>query len=373
MKNRPTQIENQRFCAFSSLYTTAQAEVLGDAEVAEGYTMTQFCDKMIEVLMNEKTQTKDWRKLLIFREEWNKYRKRFFDRCHSRADAEKDPSMKQKLIILARKLKKVDDEMERHDELLKEIRENPTDLNAVVARRRKDFTGAFFLYLNVLAETLYDTLEERDEMARLGAKCLSAVSAYDNAAESVEMIDAAQAKFDDVLNSPSMDIACEKIRSLAKSKELDSTLILLINSAWAAAKESTTMKNEVKDIMYHIYKTTKDSLKNLAPKEIKLLKYLLNITDPEERFSALATAFSPGNEREAKDVDILYTTPKELHKWITIMLDAYHINKEETDLREARQMTQPVVIQRLFILKETIEEEYMREKTEAKKDPEPEE
>ena len=41
------------------------------------------------------------------------------------------------------------------------------------------------------------------------------------------------------------------------------------------------------------------------------------------------------------------------------MLDAYHLNKEETDIREARQMTEPVVIQRLFILNETIEEEYL--------------
>lgn len=43
------------------------------------------------------------------------------------------------------------------------------------------------------------------------------------------------------------------------------------------------------------------------------------------------------------------------------MLDAYHLNQEETDIREAKQMTQPVVIQRLFILKETIEEEYLEQ------------
>lgn len=53
------------------------------------------------------------------------------------------------------------------------------------------------------------------------------------------------------------------------------------------------------------------------------------------------------------------STPKELHKWVKIMLDAYHLNKEETDIREAKHLTQPVVIQRLFILKETIEEEYL--------------
>ena len=43
------------------------------------------------------------------------------------------------------------------------------------------------------------------------------------------------------------------------------------------------------------------------------------------------------------------------------MLDTYHLNQEETDIREAKQMTQPVVIQRLFILKETIEEEYLEQ------------
>lgn len=82
-------------------------------------------------------------------------------------------------------------------------------------------------------------------MARLGTRCLSAVSAYDNTLETLETLDAAQAKFEDILDSASVEMACEKIKSLAKAKELDSSLILLINSAWASAKESTTMKNEV--------------------------------------------------------------------------------------------------------------------------------
>lgn len=49
----------------------------------------------------------------------------------------------------------------------------------------------------------------------------------------------------------------------------------------------------------------------------------------------------------------------ELHKWIKIMLDAYNFHTEDSDIRESKQMTQPVVIQRLSILKETIEEEYL--------------
>lgn len=64
---------------------------------------------------------------------------------------------------------------------------------------------------------------------------------------------------------------------------------------------------QVREIMYRIYKATKSSMRSIAPKEIKLLKHLLNVTDPEERFSALATSFSPGGEHEAKDPNGLYT------------------------------------------------------------------
>ncbi|KAK6923229.1 hypothetical protein RJ641_011533 [Dillenia turbinata] len=352
--------QNKRCESDAAASSVADAQLASEAEieVAEGFTITQFCDKIIDLFLNEKTRVKEWRKYLVFREEWKKYRDDFYRRCQKRADAEKDPSMKQRLTELAKKVKKIDDELERHTELLKVIEDNPTDINMIVTRRREDFTGEFFRHLNLLSET-YDSLEDRDAVLRLGARCLSAVSAYDNTLEIVDTLDTAQAKFDDILNSPSLDMACEKIKSLAKAKELDSSLILLINSAWASAKESKTMKSEVKDIMYRIYKTTKSSLRSIAPKEIKMLKYLLNVTDPEERFSALATAFSPGDEHEAKDPNALFTTPKELHKWIKIMLDAFHLNQEETDIKEARQMTQPVVIQRLLILKETIEEEYL--------------
>ncbi|XP_057978682.1 uncharacterized protein At4g37920 isoform X3 [Malania oleifera] len=320
--------------------------------------MTQFCDKIIDMFMTEKPKTKEWRKYLVYREEWNKYKDSFYKRCQTRADTENDPIMKQRLTALVGKVKKIDQEMGRHAELLKELEENPEDINAVVARRRKDFTGEFFRHLTLLSES-YENLEDRDAMARLGARCLTAVSAYDNTLEYTETLDAAQAKFDDILNSPSVGAACEKIKSLAKGKALDSSLILLINSAWASARQSTTMKNEVKDIMYQLYKTTQSSLRSIAPKEIRLLKRLLNIIDPEERFSQLASAFSPGSDQEVKDPHGLYTTPKELHKWVTIMLDAYHLNKEDTDIREAKRMTPPVVISRLIILKETIEEEYL--------------
>ncbi|XP_066353386.1 uncharacterized protein At4g37920-like [Miscanthus floridulus] len=338
--------------------TIANAKDQTESEVAMGYTMTEICDKFIEFFMYTKPETKDWRKLLVFREEWRRYREHFYKRCQVRIDMDTDPSLKQKLVVLARKVKKIDDEIEKHMELFTELRENPADINAIVARRRKDFTGEFFRHLNFIVNA-YNGLDERDGIVRLGAKCLSAIHAYDCTLEQLD-IESAQLKFDDILNSSSLNGACDKIKSLAKAKELDSSLILLINRAWAAAKESTTMNDKVKDIMYHIYTTTKESLKSISPPEMKLLKYLLNIEEPEERFGALATAFSPGDEREAKDEDALYTTPNELHKWIKMLLDSYHLNKE-TDFMDARKMCDPVIIQRLTLLKETIAEEYMKQ------------
>jgi len=132
-----------------------------EAEVAMGYTMTEICDKFIEFFMYKKPETKDWRKLLVFREEWRRYREHFYKRCQVRIDMDTDPSLKQKLVVLARKVKKIDNEIEKHMELFNELRENPADINAIVARRRKDFTGEFFRHLNFLVNA-YNGLDERD-------------------------------------------------------------------------------------------------------------------------------------------------------------------------------------------------------------------
>ena len=74
---------------------------------------------------------------------------------------------------------------------------------------------------------------------------MAAVQAYDAATESMEKLNAAELKFQDIINSPSLEAACGKIDSLAVKKELDSTLVLMITKAWSAAKESNMMKDEV--------------------------------------------------------------------------------------------------------------------------------
>lgn len=75
---------------------------------------------------------------------------------------------------------------------------------------------------------------------------MAAVQSYDTASESIEALNAAELKFQDIINSPTLDVACKKIDSLAEKKELDSALVLMLTKAWSAAKESNMMKDEVR-------------------------------------------------------------------------------------------------------------------------------
>lgn len=63
--------------------------------------------------------------------------------------------------------------------------------------------------------------------------------------------------------------------------------------------------------------TSRGNLQRLMPKEIRILKYVLTINDPEERLGALRDAFTPGEELEGKDVDCLYTYDSYFSKFIS--------------------------------------------------------
>ena len=83
------------------------------------------------------------------------------------------------------------------------------------------------------------------EIASLAAKCVSAVDIFDRSLADSQALEAAQLKFDDILSAPSLADACKKIDDLAARQQLDAPLMLLISKAWAAAKESNMMKEEV--------------------------------------------------------------------------------------------------------------------------------
>ncbi|KAL9396227.1 hypothetical protein Peur_010480 [Populus x canadensis] len=321
--------------------------------------MASVCDKLIEVFMVDKPTPNDWRKLLAFSKEWDNLRPHFYKRCQERADCEDDPGKKHNLLRFARKLKEIDEDVQRHNELLGVIKAAPSELTEIVAKRRKDFTKEFFVHLYTVAQSYHDNPSEQNALAKLGNDCVATVQAYDCATENMEALNAAELKLQDIINSPSLDAACKKIDDLAEKNQFDSALVLMITKAWSAAKESNMTKDEVKDILYHLYKTAIGNLQRNVPKDIRILKYLLTVEDPEERLCALNDAFTPGEELEGKDVDSLYTTPEKLHTWIKAMVDAYHLSQDGTLMREARDLMNPKIIKKMEELKKLVEDHFM--------------
>ncbi|KMT07854.1 hypothetical protein BVRB_6g145520 [Beta vulgaris subsp. vulgaris] len=330
-----------------------------DLDSLDSLKMIRVCDKLIEVFLVDKPSATDWRRLLTFSKEWSCIRPHFFQRCQERSGSEDNPDLKHKLLRLGRKLKEIDEDVQRHNELIEVVRGAPEEIGEVVARRRKDFTKEFFVHLHTVAESYHDNPAEQNAVVKLGNMCLAAVQAYDTASESIEALNAAEVKFQDIINSPSIDAACRKIDSLAEKNELDSALVLMITKAWSGAKESNMVKDEAKDVLYHLYKTARGNLQRLMPKEIRIVKYLLTIEDPEERLSVLHDAFTPGEELEGKDVDNLYTTPEKLHTWIKAVVDAYHFSQEGTLIREARDLMSPKIIQKLEELNKIVQDKFL--------------
>ncbi|GER37628.1 hypothetical protein STAS_14042 [Striga asiatica] len=331
-------------------------------ELLDDHRMVRICDKLIEVFLFDKPTPSDWRRLLTYSKEWDNIRPHFYKRCQEKADSESDPGMKHNLFRLSRKLKEIDKDIQRNNELLDVIRKSPSEMGEIVARRRKDFTKEFFIHLHTLAESYYDNpTEQNGQVSKLGNTCLAAVEAYDNATESTEALEAAELKFQDIISSSSVEAACRKIDSLAEKNQLDSALLLMITKAWASSKETNLTKDEARDVGYYLYKTSMDHLQKLVPKEIRIVKYLLKIEDPEERMSALNDAFAPGEEREEEGTDVegLHTTPEKLHAKIRSVVDAYYFSQEGTLEKEARDLVRPEIIQKMEELKKIIQDNFM--------------
>lgn len=62
--------------------------------------------------------------------------------------------------------------------------------------------------------------------------------------------------------------------------------------------------------MAHMYFKAQQSQQMYLPKEVRILRYLITIEDPQERYRALELAFEPGDESdpfEDAEQAMLYT------------------------------------------------------------------
>lgn len=69
--------------------------------------MIRDCDKLIETFMVDEPALASWRRLLVFNKKWSSIRLHFLRHCHDRANSEDDLLVKNKLLWLRKKLKKV--------------------------------------------------------------------------------------------------------------------------------------------------------------------------------------------------------------------------------------------------------------------------
>jgi len=59
-------------------------------------------------------------------------------------------------------LLQIDEELQRHNELILMIKENPSEISEIVSRSRRDFTKEFFMHLHTIAESSVDNLETQN-------------------------------------------------------------------------------------------------------------------------------------------------------------------------------------------------------------------
>ncbi|KAL2344664.1 hypothetical protein Fmac_005949 [Flemingia macrophylla] len=173
------------------------------------------CDKLIEAFMTDGT---DWRRLLVFNKKWNNIRPQFFRHCQDKADAEDNTVMKNKLLCLGKKLREIDEELQRHNELIEMIKGSSSEISEVVSRSRKDFTKDFFIHLHMIAESYDGNPETQNDLEKLRSMCLAAVKVYDTATESIEALNDAELKFQDIINSP-LDASCWMIDNAAEKSQ----------------------------------------------------------------------------------------------------------------------------------------------------------
>ncbi|OIW18947.1 hypothetical protein TanjilG_09141 [Lupinus angustifolius] len=183
-----------------------------DTWFLDDYQLISDCDKLIEAFVLDKSALIDWRRVLVLNKKWNNIRHHFFKHCQDRADNEKDPMMKNKLLWLGMKLKEIDEDVQRYSELMKMIKGTPSDISEVVSRCHKDFTKEFLVHLHTVAES-FDDPKVQNDLVKLRGACVTAVKSYDVAAESTGALKTAELNSPHIISSH-LDAVCRNIDNL---------------------------------------------------------------------------------------------------------------------------------------------------------------
>ena len=326
-------------------------------------------DKLIDVFYKKKSSPDDWKKLIVYSAQWPTLAPGVFARLDQLADEnyDDDPDGQLDLRRFKRRLEGVSDSMAGHFALLEEFRgSSSAEWEGLVAARRKLMGPDFFEYIELRiratlaagarrssqeggdrgdrgdqkdgqgdgqgggkmgmgqqvdeGEAVY---QEAEQLAALGTQLSVMVDAYDKVIQDTEALDSASQNFADLLQSESMEKAEAKLDELAATGKLDPALLLTMAKAYSGVKETDITKEEVKDIMAHLYFKAKEKFASQAPPEARILKFLLSVEGESERISLLEQAFQPGPELATASEDYLHTTPNALLNTIENILMVY--------------------------------------------------
>ena len=151
-----------------------------------------------------------------------------------------------------------------------------------------------------------------------------------------------------------------KIDQLAAEQKLDPALVLTAAKAYMSVKESPYVEEEVKDVMAHLYFKMKETMGRQQPKEVRILKFLLAMDNPQEIRSGLEDAFTPGPELTTQDEDYLSCEAPALLATIEAVLKAYDQQKGKANITgQAAELMQPEVIEKMKTIKFQIEGNFL--------------
>lgn len=303
-------------------------------------------DTLIDVFQKKKSSPEDWKKLIVYSAQWPTLAPGVFARLDQLAEENyaDDPDGQLELRRFKRRLEGVSRSMAGHFGLMEEFRgSSSAEWEGLVATRRALMGPEFFEYIELRiraalaasarqsgakqedgggAEGQVASLEA-EQLAALGTQLSVIVDAYDRVAEDTQALDSASMNFADLLQSESMEQAEAKLDELAATGKLDPALLLTMAKAYSGVKETDITKEEVKDVMAHLYFKAKEKFAAQAPAEARILKFLLSVEGESERIELLDQAFQPGPELVTSNEDYLHTTPDALLNTIENILMVY--------------------------------------------------
>ena len=301
-------------------------------------------DQLINVFMTRAPE--DWRRLIAHSTQWPHLADGVLKRMEERAceveavaaaegELEEDGEgleVARSLRRTARRLATVNQEMSEYAALVQKFREAPSrEWESLVALHRNSLGTDFFGYIELKVSAITaaaaaagkDSSREAENLAALGAQLAVLVEAHDRILADESALDAAAERFSELLQAESMDAAETKLDELAASGKLDPALLLTMAKAYAGVKETDITKEEVKDIMAHLYFKAKETFARQAPVEARILKFLLSVESTKDRMALMEQAFMPGGELSSEDKDFLSTTPQALLNTIENVLAVY--------------------------------------------------